>query len=198
MAALSRLPITHDIHHLQAALEMIPAGGVCIEGGAHRGIWTRLLVQHFRHVYAFEPNEAHFEELLSVAGNRASCYNLALMDQSGYFRLQRQPGATNDGQYRVQPDGSAGEKVFAVTLDQQPWPADLTFIKLDVEGAELCALMGAAETIAKHRPFVMVEQNSLSETNFDLHAHAAGALLEEWGMVLKHRWNKDFLYGWPA
>jgi hypothetical protein len=58
--------------------------------------------------------------------------------------------------------------VQAIAIDTLKLPR-IDFIKIDVEGMELDALAGAAESIAQHRPAVLVES-----------IKAGAAALREW------------------
>jgi hypothetical protein len=48
--------------------------------------------------------------------------------------------------------GGGGEKVFVRAIDNCQECSDATFIKMDIEGAELQALIGAQNTIVKNKP----------------------------------------------
>jgi hypothetical protein len=62
----------------------------------------------------------------------------------------------------------------------------LDLLKIDVEGAEIYAIGGAGQTIRRHRPVVVIEQNSASQ-RFGLGWDAAQRLLEDMGMVAGER-----------
>lgn len=192
MAALTRLSNRHDHEHLSGILSIVPRGGWCIEAGAHRGIWTRRLVEHFDAVFAFEPHPDLYRELCRDVP-RASAFNLALGDELRKCSLVA--GTDNDGQYAVTLDNPEDVPAYMVTLDMQDWVMPITFIKLDVEGFELAVLRGGEQTIQSHRPYVMIEQNGL-EKEYGFPIGAAGELLREWGMKEVGRWNKDHLFGW--
>lgn len=150
-----------------------------MDGGAHRGIWTRELARHFSRVVAFEPlpelAESHSGEI----------YIAALGEKRG--RCSIQSGSENDGQGHV----VEGEDFPVIALDEYRFEVD--FLKLDVEGFELPALKGAAETIERCHPAIMVEQNGLSErygyTDADLESW-----LTDRGYYRVARWNKDSLF----
>lgn len=188
---MQTLPPNHDITHLQGILGIVPRGGWCIEGGAHCGIWTRHLVQHFSHVFAFEPNPDHFAKL-QLAAPQATTICAGLWHKYEVRRMA--PGDDNDGQWHVADGGQVEARLFP--LDCTDWPMPVTFIKLDIEGAEWHAITGARKLIEQHRPFVMIEQNGLDQVHFGLRRDQAVELLQEMGMREIRRWNKDRLFGW--
>jgi hypothetical protein len=57
---------------------------------------------------------------------------------------------TNSGNSRV--DDSGKDKIDVCTIDKSVDTDRVTFIKLDIEGAELEALKGAKETILRNKP----------------------------------------------
>lgn len=195
MAPLTRLKPDHDEQHITEILRIIPRGGICIEGGAHRGLWTVKLQEHFDHVFAFEANSEHVLELSKIVNHaRVSAYCMALADKCRYWGFEQQPGATNDGQYRI-VDAERGKCIFSARIDDQHWQ-EVSFIKLDIEGSEHLAILGGINTIMRCKPFVMIEQNELSEVNFNVPKDHAANLLLELGMNEIARWNKDILFGW--
>jgi len=192
---LPTLKRNHDLHHLHGMLSMMERAGckfrTAIDGGAHRGIWTRQLAMRFRTVYAFEPRREHFRHL---PHRTAFCFGLALWDEVAQWSMV--PGTENDGQWRIgERDDSSIDSVASTTIDIAGL-INVDFIKLDVEGAELFAARGARETIERCRPWVMIELNGLDQKNFGVERDAAAHFLRSLGMREHGRWNKDFLFGW--
>jgi hypothetical protein len=104
------------------------------------------------------------------------------------------PGWWNTGQRHV----VAGDEAEVIALDSLNLAPD--FIKLDVEGMEYHALIGAEQTIRTHRPVVMFEGNGCNR-RYGVPDGEAGRLLESWGMrrVLTSRSNppdEDWVYAW--
>lgn len=182
--ALLDLPDNHDLGHLRAALKLFDGRNVAIDGGAHRGIWSRELTKHFSKVIAFEP----VGELVDRIDCEVAIVHAALGDCHGEVMMK--PGTENNGQSHV---AEIGERARMVPLDFYTQGLTVDFIKLDVEGYELMALKGAQETILRCRPAIMVEQNGLSArygyTDSDL-----AEWLGDHGYQLAENWNKDFLY----
>ena len=64
------------------------------------------------------------------------------------------------------PPGVEGGEVDVVTVDDimndsKYSSSRVTFLKADVEGAELLVLKGATRVIAKHEPFIMLEMSEV-------------------------------------
>ena len=114
-------------------------------------------------VVAFEPDPANHALLLRNLlpfGDRATARRQAVTAAPGTLTLHRHPD--NKGKHSVfaAPGLDAGVSVEAVTLDTalaELGRPRVDVIKLDVEGAEPLALVGMADTLARHRPVLFLE-----------------------------------------
>lgn len=150
----------YQADHLDAALRHVSDFSVAIDGGAHAGLWSRALSARFERVIAVEPAADTFEALTANMRTfgcaNVEARNVALGARPGYVCLtldavneERQ----NTGARYVQPDGD----IPMVAIDD--WQLDdLGFLKLDVEGSEFAALLGARQTLARCRPVVLFEE----------------------------------------
>lgn len=165
--------------------QVIKPGMVVLEMGANIGVHTVAMARACRPgpLYAFEPQRRVFQIL---------CANLALNDVDNVMARQeacgREPGvatipaldyaaAGNFGGVSIQTEGQPGEAVRVVTIDEMRLP-QCGLIKVDVEGFELEALSGAAETIARCRPVLYVENDRFE------HQRALIRLIHEMGYRL--------------
>jgi FkbM family methyltransferase len=125
-------------------------------------------------VLAFEPQRWSFHLLCAnVALNALSnvqCLRQALGDRAGSVAIPRLSPheSRNFGAVATLPAGN-GEDVACVTLDSLELPA-CDLIKIDVEGAEPQVLRGASATIARHRPVLFVENNTVEKARATLTA----------------------------
>lgn len=154
-----------QLHHLTGAIGHIRAAvgterlaaGVAIDAGANIGAYSRHMAADFLHVHAFEPAPDTYECLArNVADwglkDRVTTYPNALsaqeegvsMGSGGWFRRSISREVSGPGNIRAFP-------VDSLKLD------NVLLLKLDVEGYELKVLTGSTQTLARCRPFVMIE-----------------------------------------
>jgi FkbM family methyltransferase len=128
---------------------------VLIEGGAYDGDSIRHFLARsggrYREIVAFEPDVENFVRLreftASLPNVRAICKGLS--DVNGTERF-----ATGEGMASHFDADGAGQ-VEVCRLDDEV-DAPVTFLKLDIEGAEMAALAGARQTIARYSPKIAV------------------------------------------
>jgi len=143
----------------------------CLDVGANIGLTAVMLSSSCPrgHVYAFEPspkNAAYLQQ--NITGNKitnVSVIEAAIGATAGRVRLNMPTVGANSTVIRRPQNGSSqGSEVPMITLDA--WSAGLDrkidFIKLDVEGYEANVLAGAADLIARWRPPIFMEFNSVT------------------------------------
>jgi FkbM family methyltransferase len=142
-----------------AAIELLlPDDGVFIDAGANWGCFALLAALRpgfHGQVIAVEPAPRPADDLaglIAALGLPIQALRLALGEADGEALLS-QPLMTG-GASLVEP--GAGTPVTVRRLDGLGLP-DPHVIKLDVEGAELAALRGAAAILARHRPAIVME-----------------------------------------
>lgn len=111
-------------------------------------------------VYAFEPVlENYVLARLCVLENdlaNVALHHAALGERIGVARVETHTQSTHrGGASRI---AAAGQLTTVTTIDSLGAP-DVNVIELDVEGYELPALQGAAATLDRCRPVVLVEDN---------------------------------------
>ncbi len=137
----------------------LKAGDVFFDIGANIGFYSSLAIALGAKAYAFEPTPRTFE-ILSHNVPTATLVNKALSDTPGTLSFI-DLGAEMAGSNSIAQDGTGNISVEAITLDdfcrsQNVFP---TYIKMDVEKAELLALTGGRETLLKHHPSILIETN---------------------------------------
>lgn len=141
---------------------------VCIDVGAHVGSILRLMIKHAPngHFFAFEPLP-HLYKTLSqdFKKDNIHIYNLALSDSSGessFNYVISNPGYSglkkrrydrpheDDTQIRVKT-----ELLDSILANEKA--GKVSFIKIDVEGAEYLVMKGAQERIKNDKPIIVFE-----------------------------------------
>jgi len=133
-----------------------------IDVGANKGVYTHAMAEVARHVHAFEPNPSMYRLLLRTAARNVTTYEVALANWSGTAELRipiGSKGRSNQGASlsTVKPMRDfASVAVESRRIDDYGLDA-IGFIKIDVEGFEDEVIAGAAETIARCRPNLLIE-----------------------------------------
>ena len=126
-----------------------------LDGGAYDGdSFVQLCgIQAVSNAWLFEPDSENFCALTRNATEfkaPTNCLPLGLSDNHGFIRFEAGMGEAG----HIHADGNTGITVAAA--DQLLRNQRVDFIKLDLEGAELPALRGLAQTLYRYEPNVAV------------------------------------------
>jgi FkbM family methyltransferase len=139
----------------------IHAGDIVLDAGANVGVFTRkALGAGASKVIAIEPGPENLECLrrnfaAEIADGRVVIYPKGVWDKDDVLKLSVDPASSardsfvrpiENAQYVEAPLTTIDELVAELGLPR------VDFIKMDIEGAEKKAVVGAANTIAKYRP----------------------------------------------
>lgn len=150
--------------------EIVQPNDHVLDIGANIGWFTIMmarLVGEVGRVHAFEPRPVTFEHLsMSVAESKlfknVVLYQKALSNESGEAYITWRPSDRNPGNSWIskQPTGAATkqERVSTVRLDDLSIEP-VSFIKIDVEGAEPNVFRGGEKMIARDKPVILSEIN---------------------------------------
>jgi FkbM family methyltransferase len=134
-------------------------GSTAVDAGAHIGSHTVTLsraVGPKGRVFAFEPQTKIYQELLVnlELNGRDNVYTYFAALGDAHKRVTMSPTVQgNEGGTNL---GAGGNQVEMLPLDHFRLE-DVSIIKIDVEGAEYDVLRGAAATIRKNKPVLVVE-----------------------------------------
>lgn len=104
----------------------------------------------YRHIWAAEPDRSNYEQLMKYVGeNKLS--NIDVVNKGIYGYAGRLP-FHEDGSMLSMLSDDADNYIEVDTIDHIAGDHPVTYIKMDVEGAELMALKGAEQTIRSYRP----------------------------------------------
>jgi FkbM family methyltransferase len=130
-----------------------------IDGGAFIGDSLQCFLSHnhqIEAVAAFEPDPVNFRRLCQFAQQNREAIPFPIMfpcglaDETIMQRFSSDGGTTS----RLTDDGDS--LIQLISIDEAIPSFDPTLIKLDVEGAEIAALKGAAKTIRRSQPDLAV------------------------------------------
>jgi FkbM family methyltransferase len=136
--------------------------GTVIDVGANRGFYSYALSKLFANVFAFEPNPDLAKFARKKLPHNVEVYEYALGATNEVAQFHIPIGKTGRRSHLLGGLSSRGEtemETFPVTvrtLDSFGM-RDVRFIKIDVEGTESDVLLGAAKTIERDRPVLLLE-----------------------------------------
>ena len=174
--------------------ERVRPGDVILDVGAHVGIFTILLARWTGptgRVFAFEPTPVTFAALsehltLNGVAERVTPVPCAVSDQPGtvnFYTISNSPENTLN-QRHTSLGEATGIQVQVRTIDEFCAEKEITpaLIKIDIEGFELHALRGARETIARHKPLLVIEMHPMNWPDINLSPEQVEAELAALGL----------------
>jgi FkbM family methyltransferase len=201
----------HERYEAALVARVLDPGEVFWDVGANIGYFSLVAaaaVGERGEVAAFEPGAAalaRLQENVSLNSDKKNkkdqnirIFNLAAADADGEAVLYRREGIADSSAslYTGAAGTAGGETCATVALDrflkkEGLRPPDC--IKLDVEGAELAALQGAAAILADFRPLLLVEMEEKNLQAAGASKAAIQAFLRDYGYRAAHlrkgRWR---------
>ncbi len=141
---------------------LVDPARAALDVGANKGVWTWMLAQHCRQVFALEPNPKPFRVLQRCKPQNAEAWQVAASNATGTAELRiplgRKGYSNQGGSLNAAKVGASygSVSVPAKRLDDCGLPP-VGFIKIDVEGFEAEVLAGAADLIRRDRPVLVIE-----------------------------------------
>ena len=163
-----QLPLRFHYERLAGNLEpemslldqLLGSKGVAIDVGANYGFFSYYLARMGKSVEAFEPLPGCARTISAYRSPRIRVHNVALSSVPGALRLftpiiDGVPYPANSS-FTPVPGPHESTEVPVRTLDEYVFE-DVCLVKIDVEGHELEVLKGAAQTLRRERPVILVE-----------------------------------------
>lgn len=176
-----------DVEKAAVCVALCPSFATAIDVGAHIGAVSAYLARRFSRVVAFEAVPMTFDLLRqNTAGLRnVEVHNVAVGNGPGevfftHYRTHGQLSHVSTGA----DEGPKTERIGPVptqSIDSMNL-LDVSFMKIDVEGYEMAVVEGAAGTIRRCRPLILIEQGGNEEKYFGRPRNEASAALEAMGM----------------
>ncbi len=198
-----------DIKKVDFASSVCTSRRVALDIGAHIGLTALFMAKRFGCVHAFEAApetyKAMWVNIKASGSSNITAHNNIVGKAPGQLRFEYMPGHTQishallDGETPKFPDSIVTDPIGVVTIDSYDFH-EVDFIKLDVEGFETLVIEGAAETIKRCEPVIVLEQRGNEHAMHGTEANEASKLLESWGMVQvpKMPFYKDRVYKFPS
>jgi FkbM family methyltransferase len=108
----------------------------------------------YRRIWAVEPDKENFRELQYYV-ERNHLNDVEVINK-GVYSAAGQVQFKSEGSMLSMIDENADNSIEVDTIDHITGGEEVTYIKFDVEGAELEALKGAEQTIRRYRPLLAV------------------------------------------
>ncbi|WP_413852575.1 FkbM family methyltransferase [Candidatus Ruminimicrobium bovinum] len=138
---------------------------VFVDCGAYTGDTIEKFIKNtngkYKKIIAFEADKKNFSKLQKKKRNNVFYFNLGIwyekdilkfiQDETMSSKLQ-QTHVNINNLYNFQNITEQVIKIDVDAIDNIPECSDMTFLKMDIEGAELNALKGAEKTIRKNKP----------------------------------------------
>lgn len=168
------------------ALKLCKKRRVAIQAGGNCGVWARHLSKKFDWVYTFEPDITNFlclnlnapmeniVRMQAAIGNEKQPIGMSLVKE-------------NIGAHHV---GGVGQ-IPQLRIDDLNLPC-VDFMQLDLEGYEYFALLGARETIKKHKPVLMIEDKR-HHRKYGVGDADMGIFLAELGYIMHSKVARDII-----
>jgi FkbM family methyltransferase len=189
----------NDWHYYQGVFRVLPAD-IVLDVGAAEGIFALSVVGVCKRVILIEPNP-NFVKALELTfkpyREKIEIIEVAVGEKSGSTILSDDALSGS-----ITPDAEIGNRVEVKTIDQIIGDREINFLKADIEGFELKMLKGAARTIARNKPRIVIttyhgENNPDEIINLILsyvpeyHVKKQGVFHEQGKPVTVHFWLSE-------
>jgi FkbM family methyltransferase len=154
---------------IDEAVQHVKAFDCAVDVGGNIGLHTVRFSTIFQKVHSFEPTDINFECLQKNTESLANVtlHRCGLGNEETVLSIKLPRDSNNCGNFSLvdfDVDADAVEEsISIVTLDSLNLVPDL--IKIDVQGFDYNVLLGAADTIAQHRPVIIIESETKKSRN---------------------------------
>lgn len=143
--------------------------------------------KNVKKIYAFEPDPANFQICIDKK-DKINCevelINAGLWDENKTLSFHSFSGTGS----KIVENGNS--QVRVVTIDSVLKGRKATFIKMDIEGAELSALKGGEETIKRYRPKLAISVYHKPNDIVDILLYIR-SIVPEYKLYLRHHTNTE-------
>lgn len=172
-----------ELRNLRRALDHVQGRWQAVQAGGNVGQFPRVLCERFDQVFTFEPHADNMA-CLRVNAPDAIALQAGLGERAGLAGMMM--AGSNCGAHWLVGDGP----VPVLPLDALGL-TEVSFLQLDIEGGEMAAIRGAAATIGRCRPVIMVEDCGHSLRYGVPEGAVVQYLVDRWGYRVVDRLDRD-------
>ena len=151
-------------------------------------------VGSFEHIYSFEMDKDNYNKLLNYVdslgsdiNNKIDCYNFGVWNEKTTISYGNEEKTSQDSFSILKKAGSfnaIADKLDSILSDKK-----ITFIKMDIEGAELKALMGAKQIIKEQKPKLAVCLYHKLKDFWEIPMYIK-SVMPSYKLEIRHHYNK--------
>jgi len=166
---------------------------VFIDCGAYTGDTIDGFLEHcptYNQIIAFEPDSENFAKLKQKHGDnpKITLFNEGVHNVDGDVKFS----ARGSGWSAIGDDHENTVTISVRAIDGLNL-RNVSFLKMDIEGAELAALKGAEKTILRDKPKLAICIYHSNEDMLDI-AEYIHTLVPEYKLYVRHHWPWPFYY----
>jgi FkbM family methyltransferase len=181
--------VQREVNDLQEILPLCKDFRRVVQAGGNIGIWPKRLAYDFETVSTFEPDPANYcalventKEIDNIVATSAALGDCA--SRAGIDHINPQ----NIGAHQIKE----GNEFDVLTVDSFGWE-DVDLLQLDVEGFEHFAILGAAETIQRSGPIIVLELKGLGK-RYGVEDSETVDFLAGLGYKITNRIHRDVIF----
>ncbi len=166
---------------------------IILDVGANYGDTLEDIVKQtnkkFERIYCFEPDEKCLDSLKEITQN-LQLDNVVIINKGAWDKSERLSFASDSthGASKIvsisQESHNELQEIETIAIDDIV-EDNVTFIKMDIEGAEMKALKGAERTIKRHKPKLAICVYHKNEDILDIYKYITN-LVPEYKIYLRH------------
>ena len=137
----------------------------------------------YQHIYSFEPDKTNYLRCVEIA--RTEKFERFTLMNKGLWKETTELNFNNEGLSTSKIQADAKEKISVVSLDEVLLEEPVSFIKMDIEGAEQEALKGAEKIIKKYKPKLAISIYHKPEDFIDILNYLL-LLVPEYRFYIRH------------
>jgi len=188
---------------IEEAYKHIEIFNLAIDCGANVGTHAKKFAEDFKKVISYEPAPDCFKCLKENTKNLENIIlkRMAVGDYTGIASMDYKPIKVT-GQRQIRPEVnelSNKLKIDIIKLDDDADAMYPNLIKLDVQGFETCAIIGAEHVIKISHPIIICEVEEERKLPY-LHNNPMDAinLLKKWDYKIKKQIRRDYIMVWDC